>query len=227
MRVRLSNGIRLFVDCDGAFLRPDGPAMRPVPTLILIHGGPGFDHSAFKAFFPRLADRCRLLSYDHRGMGRSDRGDPTDWTLDTWAGDLADLIDTLGVERPILFGQSFGGYVAQRYASRHPDRPGGLVLSSTAARHVAEDCLTAFERVGGAEARAVAERFFADPDDETFARYREVCLPLYNVTPQDPDIRERQILALEVLFTFWRGEHRSFDLRGELRAVSCPTLVVV
>jgi pimeloyl-ACP methyl ester carboxylesterase len=226
MRVRLRDGLRIFVDFDGSVLRPDGATMRSVPTLVLIHGGPGFDHSSFKVFFPRFTDGCQLLYYDHRGMGRSDTGSARDWNLDTWAQDLGDLLDALGVKRPVLLGQSFGGFVAMRYASRRPDQLAGLVLSSTAARHVPADSLMAFERRGGAEARAVAEAFFANPGHETWTPYREVCFPLYNTTPQDPQIRERQIFTPEVLFHFWRTEHPSIDLRPELDGITCPTLVV-
>lgn len=226
MQVRLRDGVRLFVDVDGAGLRPHDTVMRSVPTLVLVHGGPGFDHSSFKAFLARLSERWQLVYYDHRGMGRSDAGARSDWALETWAADLADLIAVLGIRRPVLFGQSFGGFVAMRCAAELSDRLGGLVLSSTAARHVAADCLDVFERLGGADARAAATAFFEDPTDATFARYRRVCMPLYNVTPQDPLIGERQLLSLEVLYAFWRGEHRHFDLRPRLRDVRCPTLIL-
>ena len=45
----LVNGVRLFFDVEGASLVPDGPAMRGKPTIVLLHGGPGFDHSIYKA----------------------------------------------------------------------------------------------------------------------------------------------------------------------------------
>jgi proline iminopeptidase len=46
---------RLFFDVDGTKLRPDGPRMREVPTLLLLHGGPGFDHSVFKPHFSNMS----------------------------------------------------------------------------------------------------------------------------------------------------------------------------
>jgi pimeloyl-ACP methyl ester carboxylesterase len=48
MRIEIAPGVRLFVDIDGFGLVPDGPAMREKPTLLLLHGGPGFDHAGFK-----------------------------------------------------------------------------------------------------------------------------------------------------------------------------------
>ena len=54
------NGARLFFDVDGAGLVPDGPAMRQRPTLVLLHGGPGGDHSTFKPAFDGLRDVAQL-----------------------------------------------------------------------------------------------------------------------------------------------------------------------
>ena len=227
VRLALSDGARLFVDVDGAGLRPDGPAMRSVPTLILLHGGPGFDHSPFKAFFRHLVDGLQLVYYDHRGMGRSDVGQPSDWNLSQWAEDLGDLINVLGIHEPILFGQSFGGFVALRYAIENSDQLGGLVLSSTAARHVPADCLAVFERLGGGAARDAAAAFFENPTDATFAPYQDQCMTLYNTTPQEPMIRRRQLLKPDVLYHFWRDEYRRLDLLPELHRITCPTLITV
>lgn len=193
---------------------------------MLLHGGPGFDHSAFRNFCPPLAECCQLVYYDHRSMGRSDRTDPATWRLATWADDLRDLLDVLGIERPILFGQSFGGFVAMRFAIEHGDRLAGLVLSSTAARHVAADCLRRFRELGGPEVEEAAAGFFDDPGPASWARYREACLPAYNTTLQPKLPPGRQILAPEVLFDFWRGEHATYDLRPELAAITCPVAVV-
>jgi proline iminopeptidase len=60
MRVQVGN-IRLFFDIEGSKLRPEGPAMREVPTVLLLHGGPGFDHSGFKPDFAQLADIAQVV----------------------------------------------------------------------------------------------------------------------------------------------------------------------
>src|SRR3977135_1497106 len=54
------NGVRLFFDVEGAKLVPDGPAMREKPTLLLLHGGPGFDHSIYKPAYSALADAAHV-----------------------------------------------------------------------------------------------------------------------------------------------------------------------
>lgn len=52
MRIEIEPGVHLFVDIEGEGLVPDGAWMREKPTLILLHGGPGFDHSAFNRDCP-------------------------------------------------------------------------------------------------------------------------------------------------------------------------------
>jgi pimeloyl-ACP methyl ester carboxylesterase len=69
--------VRLFVDVDGASLVPDGSTMRERPVLIMLHVGPGFDHTSFKQpLFRRLTEKAQVVYYDHRGNGRSDRSTP-------------------------------------------------------------------------------------------------------------------------------------------------------
>src|SRR4029453_16253636 len=165
--------VRLFVDVDGAKLVPEGMSMRERPTLVMVHGGPGFDHTPFKARYASLTEIAQLLYYDHRGNGRSEDGLPERWNLDQWADDLRTLCDVLGIEHPIVFGTSFGGFVALNYALRHPDHPAKLVLSSTAARIQLNRSVAMFERLGGGDVRSGAERFFEEPTaenpDETLA----------------------------------------------------------
>src|SRR5208282_5085640 len=148
MRVNIGD-VRLFFDVEGAKLRPDGPLMREVPTVILLHGGPGFDHSNFKPDFSRLAEVAQVVYLDHRGNGRSDRGDPKKWNLPQWGDDLRAFCDALEIERPVVLGNSFGGMVAMSYATRHPDHPAKLVLSSTAAVSRRDRSLEMFQKRGG------------------------------------------------------------------------------
>jgi proline iminopeptidase len=225
MRVRVDD-VQLFFDVEGAGLVPKGPAMQELPTLLLLHGGPGFDHSSFKPSFARLRDAAQVVYLDHRGQGRSDRSTPDRWHLAQWADDVRGFCEALGIERPIVLGQSFGGFVAMCYAARHPDHAGGLVLSSTAARWVAERSVRVFERLGGPEVAEAASRFWAEPGSDTMPDYARLCMPLYSRTPQDPDGLARTKFHLELTFAWEKGEGADLDLREELGRVRCPTLVI-
>jgi pimeloyl-ACP methyl ester carboxylesterase len=66
-----------------------------------------------------------------------------------------------------VLGYSFGGFVAQSYAIRHPNHPAKLILYSTAPVLLDEPVLDAFEAIGGADAREVAARYFADRTEAT------------------------------------------------------------
>ncbi len=220
------NGVRLFVDIDGAEYVPDGPEMKARPVLLLLHGGPGQDHASFKAELGSLCDIAQLVYLDHRGNGRSEAGDRALWTLDQWADDVNGLCDVLGIEKPVVLGQSFGGFVAQAYATRYPAHPSKVIFSSTSARKNQDRCNAVFERLGGARARDIAEAAWEDPCAETLAPFREVCLPLYNQVKGDPDKAKRAIVNTEMLTHFQRGERKTFDFTAALARITCPVLVL-
>lgn len=226
MRVDIGDGVRLWFDVDGAGLVPDGKAMRQRPTLLLLHGGPGFDHSLFKPAFGRFTDTHQVIYYDHRGQGRSDRDHADNWNLATWADDVVRLCEALEVEHPVVVGQSFGGHVALAYASRHPGHAAKLVLSSTNATMRLDRILAVFERLGGDEIRSIAERFWTDPSAANAAVYLERCMPLYNTSPKDHDAQRRVVMSQRVLEHYVRGEGASFDLRPGLARITGPVLLL-
>ena len=61
---------RLFFDVVGEGLDAANPKMEKRPTLILLHGGPGYDHSTLRPYFDRYRDTHQLIYLDHRGCGR-------------------------------------------------------------------------------------------------------------------------------------------------------------
>ena len=129
MRVSVGD-VRLFFEVSGAewLLGEDGMLRRPV--LIGLHGGPGLDGTKMRYQLASLADTMQVVVPDQRGHGRSDLSTSDSWNLATWAMDVRGLSDALGIERPIVFGSSFGGFVAQQYAASQPDHPAGLILQS-------------------------------------------------------------------------------------------------
>lgn len=224
------NGARLFFDVDGEALTPDGPRMRQKPTLVLVHGGPGADHSVAKPFFSQLRDLAQVVYYDHRGNGRSDLCDASTWSLEQWADDLKGLCYALGIARPIVIGTSFGGFVALRYATKYPEHPAAIGLISTAAKVDFRAIYEAFERLGGAEARRIAESYWEHPTEAGRALYREKCVPLYTVrkgasTEWLSRIQWRDETAL--WFNGPHNEHGRFDYRDALSTIDCPVLLMV
>src|SRR5690349_6757167 len=123
----------IYFDVDGAGLVPEGAAMRERPVAFLVHGGPGADHTGFKPALSPLAAHLQLVYFDHRGHGRSARGDPATDTLDENVADMEALRRHLGLGPIVSIGTSYGGKVAMAHAARHPDAVSHLVLVATAA----------------------------------------------------------------------------------------------
>ena len=231
MRIRV-NRVALHFDVDGESLRPNGATMREAPTIILLHGGPGADHSIYKPDFSALTDVAQVIYLDHRGNGRSDDGPPELWTLAQWADDLVAFCDALGIVKPIVYGASFGGMVAMTYATRHPAHAGKLALVSTSAQATShtDAKIAMFTRLGGAAAGELARRRFVDGDTspELLKAWIDVAFPLYTQTPPAPDLWHRIVMKQPVRERFFGpgGEGRTLDMLHELSRIQCPTLVM-
>jgi proline iminopeptidase len=222
MRVDVGD-VRLFVDVEGPLVRATGE----VPTILMLHPGPGADHSLYKHVVgPRLARVAQVVYVDHRGEGRSDASEPARWNLETWADDVLALLDVLELERPVIYGASIGSLIALELAARRPERPAGLVLVSAAARYVHARSVAVFDRLGGPRAGDVAARYFADPTEANFADYLQVCLPLYTRKGIEPDVIARMQFN-QASAVLWDRDHASrVDLRAAAARVRCPVLVV-
>jgi pimeloyl-ACP methyl ester carboxylesterase len=223
------DGARLYFDVEGSGLVPNGPNMRERPTLLLLHGGPGADHTIYKPAFSILSDIAQVIYLDHRGNGRSSGDDPATWNLAQWGDDVRGFCDALGIEHPIVFGASFGGFVAQSYATRHPEHPAKLILASTAARMDFPSVFDAFERLGGVEARRVAEAYWLLPSSETRKHYRDICVPLYWARPSVGNhILSRAIIRDDVAIHFNgpANEQGRMDFRQALQTIQCPVLIM-
>lgn len=117
--------------------RSSGPANR---TLLVIHGGPGWDHSYLLEPLVELADTRQLVFADLRGCGRSTVGLPdTAYNPAAAVTDLVSLLDVLGIECADVLGFSYGGLLAQRLALTAPQRVRRLIIASSSIAPVPDD----------------------------------------------------------------------------------------
>jgi proline iminopeptidase len=224
----------LFFDIEGAGLVPEGDVMRQRPVAMVIHGGPGGDHTGFKPGMSPLTDTMQLVYFDHRGQGRSAASDPARYTLDENVEDMEALRQHLGLGPIVSIGTSYGGMVAMAHAARYPAAVAKLILIVTAAH-------------GGFVARA--EQFVQDHGN---AEQQRVCQWLWEGTFQTPAQMMDYYAAMGPLYSHHYnptagqaarsratyspeplnrafgpgGVLRRFDLRPELPRIAAPTLIL-
>ena len=233
MRAR-TRDTEIYFDIEGMGLAPEGRRMREKPVAFVLHGGPGGDHSSYKPGLTPLAEKMQLVYIDHRGQGRSAKGDPARYTLDENVEDLEALRLHLGLGPIVVIGTSYGGMVAQGYAARYPDAVSHLVLIVTAAHagFNARARQIVAER-GSEEQKRVCDQLWAGELDtvEKLRHFYEVMGPMYSTT-FDPAAasasRDRGILTPEALNRAFApgGFLQSYDLRPELPNITAPTLIV-
>jgi pimeloyl-ACP methyl ester carboxylesterase len=100
--------------------------------VIQIHGA-GFGHYNFAPATPTLAQQFRVIDYDMRGYGQSDR--PVQhYDMEVWADDAAGLLDALDVPEAHVHGTSMGGMIAIVFAGKYPERTTSVVINCAAAK---------------------------------------------------------------------------------------------
>jgi 3-oxoadipate enol-lactonase len=189
------NGCRLYHEVHG----------QGEPLVLL--EGLGGDIAGWRRSIPRLAAELRMVAFDHRGNGRSTAPD-VPMTMATFVEDAVAILDHLGIERAHLYGQSFGGMVAQEAAITAPERIRSLILACThpGVRH-AVPVRTAVPKDRPWEA-LYSERFLREHPEEVAEDQRLG-------TPQAPRMARRQ----------WEAMQR-FDALDRLPSLRVPTLVL-
>ena len=198
------------------------------PTVLVLHGGIGLDHQYLRPMIDSWTGFARVVWFDHRGCGRSEA--PDDWssvTLDTLADDVDSIRSAVGVDRMVLFGHSYGGFLALTYALRYPDRLDGLILASTAAHihrppNIPEDAPPA-----AVEAFA---SLFQGPmaSDEQWARTWTAAFPLYAPELDDATAAgaTRQTVYRADAWNRGLALLGDYDVTQALARIEAPTLLL-
>lgn len=210
--VEAEDGVRLHYTVEG---RPDGE-----PVLMI--QGLGADSRGWLRQRRAFGARHRVIVFDNRGVGRSDkpRG-PYD--LEMMARDALAVLDAAGEETAHVMGASMGGVISQILAVRNPERVRSLVLACTACRHhrwrreLLEEWAAVAERDGMGAFSQYAVRWLIGP--RSLRRFLPVVGVLGSVAMNlPPESFVSQVHAILSL---------SDDLRFELVHVEAPTLVIV
>jgi proline iminopeptidase len=215
----------------GRFVAVDGLGVHIVergsgPPMLVLHGGPGMEGNYFRPYLEPLERDVRLVYVDQPGQGLSQRLPPgTRYAISGAVAAVERLRESLGFERMVLLGHSYGGFIAQLYALAYLNRLAGLVLVDTAPSYEYNvEANRNIQRFGTPEQRRVTPGLSNDE------RIRRVFALYFD--PPDPvaadAFMDRVILSAEA----WRQliatqEFRTFDTRPRLGEIRVPTLVVV
>src|SRR5499426_577131 len=188
------NGINLYYETHGSG--------RPI---VLLHGGL-MSNEAFGPVIPLLAKRHQVVAPDLQGRGRTaDIDRPIDARL--MAGDIAALIDHLGLDKPDLIGYSLGGGVALQTAIKYPAKVRRLVSASA---NIRRDAIYPDMLAQQGQVNAAAAEFMKDtPMYELYQR----------VAPHPEDFPR-------LLDKMGEGMAKDFDFTEEVRGLQVPTLIV-
>jgi proline iminopeptidase len=227
-------GTEIYFDVEGTGLVADGGRMREKPVAFAIHGGPGSDHSGLRPGFSPLAERMQIVYFDHRGSGRSARGNKSTYTLEENVEDMEALRQHLGLGPIVAMGTSYGGMVAMAHAIRYPKSVSHLVLIVTAAHSgfIARSRDLAKAR-GTPKQQAWVERLYAggiETEGELCAFHHEMG-SLYALRFDEAASLARQALAIHapdpLNMAFAPGGFmHSYDLRPKLPSIKVPTLIL-
>lgn len=189
------------------------------PPLLLVQGL-GYGRWGWQPIVPLLARRHRVLVFDNRGIGDSDKP-PGPYTAAEMAGDALAVLDAAGVASAHVLGASLGGAVAQELALRHAERLEKLVLVATMSG------MTNMHPIPAPTLRLMAEAPTLDPAD-ALRRFIENALE----PEPDPALVE-QLVELRTAnppdpagWAAQAGIWSSFDVWDELPSIGLPTLVV-
>jgi proline iminopeptidase len=218
---------------------------RPV---IVLHGGPDFDHSYLLPDLDRLKDAFRLIYYDQRGRGRSaENVRPEDVTLASDVDDIDRVRQHFRLDAPVLLGHSWGTVLALEYALRYPTRVSHLVLMNPAPAATSDVAVmrkSYLERLGAdvdrQRAIAASAAYQAGDPQAVTARYRihfkpalkrpadyEKLMATMNAAfisqGKDGIVKAR---AVEDALMRDTWEVAGYDLIPQLRSLHVPTLVI-
>lgn len=108
---------RLYVEEEGSGI-----------PVVLLHGGPGSTHHGFHPYLSSVSEFARIIYYDQRGCGLSDYISGEGYSVKQAADDLDRLRVVLGIEKWVVLGHSYGGFLAQYYSLLYPGSVMGMIL---------------------------------------------------------------------------------------------------
>jgi proline iminopeptidase len=219
VNVELADGGSLFVQELGSGF-----------PLLVLHGGPGMDHTMFRPYLDPLADDFGVLYVDLRGQGRSERVDPATLTLEVFAHDVDLLAEALGLDEYAVLGHSFGAIVTTWHAINLGTATAYVISGGgDSSEKLLADVEASLEAMGeaGVPIAASWEQEQTVETEEEFRELLRVQMPFHFAGDPPPRFGDETIGTPDVLRHFANVGYGDFDFTPDLGRVRMPTLLVV
>jgi proline iminopeptidase len=206
--------------------------------IVVLHGGPGFDHRQFLPYIWELASEHQVILYDQRGTGLSSGPvDSLSINIDSFIADIEGIRRAFDLEKINLLGHSWGGILAMHYGIAHPERLRSLILCSTAAS--AESFTEMRENYEADRLPGDGERLMEIYSSEKFKSDDPRTIEQFWRLYFKPYFADQSLVAgLDLQFTpntirysnqvagYVLGSIGAFELHEQLQVIECPTLVI-
>lgn len=239
-----------FVDAHGVLIYYETLG-RGAP-LMIVHGGPGADHTYFLPYLLPLARHNRLVFIDERGSGQSQKlSNAAEYTVENMVEDVEAVRASLGLGRMSLMGHSYGGVLAQAYALKYQRNLTHLILASTfpstkqmnqvLAKELADAPADVREKIeklqkAGLFGHGLPYERNRYPNDYMIAAWGEGYFPYLYQNRPDPnyDPIANGVMAWDLYREMWGsdgefvidGNLKSVEYLDKLHTIAVPTLII-
>ena len=181
-------------------------------ALVCLHGGMGLGSEYLQT--PAIIDLAshghKVLIYDQRGHGKSQRCEPGEYTHENWVNDLLGLVDLLGYERFSLLGHSYGGFIGLEFATRYPERLNKMILVGTSP--------------GPVQVGPMPE---ISSDDDLRMIFRVQWPAYFSGREKHWDVFDRMSFSLQPFLEAFNRELPVYDVRSQMASIDIPVLLLV
>ncbi|MCH8328210.1 MAG: alpha/beta fold hydrolase [Candidatus Marinimicrobia bacterium] len=207
--------------------------------LIVIHGGPGLDHTYFLPHLEALANDYQLIFYDQRAVGLSTGAvDSASMSINQFIADLDAVRAHFKLDKVNLLGHSWGAHLATIYAIKYPERVGKLILAASTGATAASVVALTENRIArthpeDAEAFGVlaSSPGFAAGDQQTISQVAKLLFKPYFknealLAQLNLDLSSQTAKHLFPIFAAVTPYLSTYDITADLARITAPTLVI-
>jgi proline iminopeptidase len=222
------NGIRIYSEIIG----------HGAPIIIL-HGGPGLDHTYLLPQFQELSKYHKLIFYDQRGSGKSGgKVDSLSITIDNFISDLEGLRKALHIQKMNLFGHSWGTLLGMYYACRYPEHVKSIILANTMG--ATSEFLLPFitnresrrtSKDSAAILQIMSSNEFIKRDPAVMDKFARIFFRSYFLNQSLADsltlsFNNTTAQNLLTIFNLFGKFLSNYNIREKLKKLNCPVLII-